>query len=329
VAGLEGYYDVSMFPFPRRPPFAVAPAVPLASEVFAMISFDCPGCAKPIKVKDDLAGKKGKCPGCGQAVTVPALPVNGGDRPAAEEAKKGEEKKGSGTLTKVIATVFGAVLAPVLVGVAVKWSDPSLWRTAPATQAAPATTPGSEPASHERPSTFSSLPRGHQVLFNGKDLAGWITADGKPGNWQVAGELLTCVGPPSYLYTLADDWADIHLRAEARINSGGNSGVFFRVNRPLKFGEGFEAQIEYGTDRQMTGSLYNLVPLAESPVAPDAWFTLDVIARGRHIQVQVDGKKVVDYTDVKNNRLRGHIALQHSSPQTRVFFRHIEARRLP
>jgi serine/threonine protein kinase len=36
-----------------------------------MISFQCPGCARPIKVNAALGGKKGKCPGCGQPVTVP------------------------------------------------------------------------------------------------------------------------------------------------------------------------------------------------------------------------------------------------------------------
>jgi hypothetical protein len=287
-----------------------------------------PGCRKPIKVKDELAGKKGKCPGCGQPVTVPALLPDREGRPATEEAKQGEEKKSSGTLTKVLATVFGAIIAPILVAVVVKWADPSLWRSAPATQPAPTSTPGTEPAHHERPSTFTALPGG-QALFDGKDLTGWVTADGRPGNWRVEGGLLTCVGPASYLYTVADDWADFHLRAEAKINSGGNSGVFFRVNRPVKIGEGYEAQIEYGNDRQKTGSLQHLFPLAESPVAPEVWFTLDVVARGRHIQIEVDGKKVVDYTDVKNNRLRGHIALQHFTPQTRVFFRHIEAKRLP
>ncbi|HEV3262885.1 MAG TPA: serine/threonine-protein kinase, partial [Gemmataceae bacterium] len=36
-----------------------------------MISFACPACNKQLKVKDELAGKKGKCPGCGKAVAIP------------------------------------------------------------------------------------------------------------------------------------------------------------------------------------------------------------------------------------------------------------------
>jgi serine/threonine protein kinase len=37
-----------------------------------MICFECPACRKQLKVKDELAGKKGKCPGCGATLTIPA-----------------------------------------------------------------------------------------------------------------------------------------------------------------------------------------------------------------------------------------------------------------
>ena len=31
----------------------------------------CPSCQQPLKVKEELAGTKVKCPGCGVAVSVP------------------------------------------------------------------------------------------------------------------------------------------------------------------------------------------------------------------------------------------------------------------
>ena len=37
-----------------------------------MIEFSCPGCGTKVRVKDDAAGKRGKCPKCGKLVTVPA-----------------------------------------------------------------------------------------------------------------------------------------------------------------------------------------------------------------------------------------------------------------
>ena len=36
------------------------------------ISVQCPGCEKNHRIKDELAGKRVKCPGCGQAMLVPA-----------------------------------------------------------------------------------------------------------------------------------------------------------------------------------------------------------------------------------------------------------------
>src|SRR5258707_2975031 len=36
-----------------------------------MISFSCPGCIKKFNVSDDKAGKKSRCPACGQAIVVP------------------------------------------------------------------------------------------------------------------------------------------------------------------------------------------------------------------------------------------------------------------
>jgi endogenous inhibitor of DNA gyrase (YacG/DUF329 family) len=37
-----------------------------------MITLTCPGCGKPLRVKDEFAGKRVKCPGCGAPVPIPA-----------------------------------------------------------------------------------------------------------------------------------------------------------------------------------------------------------------------------------------------------------------
>ena len=36
------------------------------------LSVQCPGCDKNLKAKDELAGKRIKCPGCGQVLVAPA-----------------------------------------------------------------------------------------------------------------------------------------------------------------------------------------------------------------------------------------------------------------
>jgi predicted Zn finger-like uncharacterized protein len=35
-------------------------------------TLSCPGCQTPLRLREDLAGKKIKCPRCGQVITVPA-----------------------------------------------------------------------------------------------------------------------------------------------------------------------------------------------------------------------------------------------------------------
>ena len=37
-----------------------------------MISFKCSACQKKLSVKDELSGRKVKCPSCGRPATIPA-----------------------------------------------------------------------------------------------------------------------------------------------------------------------------------------------------------------------------------------------------------------
>jgi Domain of Unknown Function (DUF1080) len=207
-----------------------------------------------------------------------------------------------------------------------------LWEGVPELNAANA---GKEPVQLEAD--------GFVPLFNGKDLIGWKTHRKQPGNWRVVNGILTGSGPAaSYLYTERDDYKDFHLRVEAQINNGGNSGLYFRTvfgpqvpaNNP-SFPLGYEAQIN-GTHRDpnKTGSLYAgasgaVVSVRESPVPPGQWFTQEVIAEGNHIIIKVNGKTTADYTDDKRLFTRGHLALQQHNPQTVAEFRKIEIKELP
>src|SRR5262249_62142401 len=91
-----------------------------------------------------------------------------------------------------------------------------------------------------------------------------------------------------------------------------NSGQYFRVAFEKSFPRGYEAQINSTQADMKTGSLYRLAPITEMLVKPDEWFTQEVIARGNHIIILVNGKQVVDYVDQQNNYTRGHLALQHN-----------------
>src|SRR5689334_16173542 len=41
-----------------------------------MIEFKCPTCGKGIKADERMAGKRGKCPGCGNIITMARMTAN-------------------------------------------------------------------------------------------------------------------------------------------------------------------------------------------------------------------------------------------------------------
>ena len=96
------------------------------------------------------------------------------------------------------------------------------------------------------------------------------------------------------------------------------------------FPKGYEAQINAThTDKIRTGSLYlpqvkEVLVLNDAPHKPDEFFVQEVIAKGNHIQIFVNGKKTVDYTDPKNTYTKGHFSLQGHDPGTVVTFKKVE-----
>jgi tetratricopeptide (TPR) repeat protein len=204
--------------------------------------------------------------------------------------------------------------------VAVKNAEPSTPSEVVAPKKNETTIPKTEPTEEPAP------PVPYVSLFNGKDLAGWEPGPLSKTHWEVKDGILTGSGPAGYLYSERGDYENFHFRVEARINSAGNSGQFFRAQHPLGVPpRGYEAQIALG-DRQKTGSLYNLVKIAEPLHKPDEWFTQEVIADGDHISILVNDRKVVDALD-KSFR-KGHFALQVNDPATVVQFRKIEVKEL-
>jgi hypothetical protein len=179
-------------------------------------------------------------------------------------------------------------------------------------------------------------------LFNGKDLTGWKTHPKSPGKWRVEDGAIVSGGKDvSHLFSERGDYENFHYRIEAKINDKGNSGQYFRAKFAPGYPPGYEAQINstFPPDPQRTGSLYNLARVTEMLVPPDTWFTQEVIAKGNHIQILLNGKKVVDYKDEKNRFTRGHFALQQHGAykdnksgqvyETVLHVRKIEVKELP
>lgn len=154
--------------------------------------------------------------------------------------------------------------------------------------------------------------------------------------WQVKDGLIVGGGPASHLFTETE--ADnFHYRVEAKINDKGNSGQYFRTAFGPGFPKGYEAQLNatHG-DQIRTGSLYpsfgkltdeerkSILVLKDAPHKADEFFVQEVVADGNHIQIFVNGKKTIDFTDKANTFKKGHFALQGHDPGSVMTFKRVE-----
>ena len=87
------------------------------------------------------------------------------------------------------------------------------------------------------------------------------------------------------------------------------------------------AAVDYGT-----GAIYRRIPARKDVAKDGEWFTMTVIAQGRHIATWVNGIQQVDWTDnrpLKDNARNGckleagHISLQGHDPTTNSDFRNV------
>jgi hypothetical protein len=177
--------------------------------------------------------------------------------------------------------------------------------------------------------------KGWVKLLNGKDLTGWEVYPKGTGPWKVEKGILIGSGSKnSHLFTKRDNYENFHYRIEAKINDKGNSGQYFRAQFGEGYPKGYEAQINSThPDPQKTGSLWGFAPFKEMLVKPDTWFTQEVIAKGNHIIIKVNGKTTVDFVDKKNTYTKGRFALQQHDAtdgvDTVVQFRKVEVKELP
>jgi hypothetical protein len=194
------------------------------------------------------------------------------------------------------------------------------------------------------PAASQEAPEGFVALFNGKDLTGWrVNEGGNLKRWGAEdGLLFTKGGGGGWLMT-EKEYGDFELRLEFRLPEKGNSGVALRS--PLKGDPayvGMEIQIlddpwykehfKGLRPTQLTGSIYDVVPPSTEALKPvGQWNRMHITAKGRHIQVALNGTKIVDANldDHKDRaerhpgllREKGHLGLQ--SHDGRVEFRNI------
>jgi 3-keto-disaccharide hydrolase len=161
-------------------------------------------------------------------------------------------------------------------------------------------------------------------LFNGKDLTGW--KNNGEETWVVEHGTILCESAANkYGYlTTEKTYRDFDLRLKFKGEAAGNSGVFLHsriIGINPEHGpdiEGMQVEVDPGIGKH-TGGLYESggrgwvkMPTAEGEQAlkPGEWNDLEVFVEGRHIVTQLNGVKIVDYTDAAPKFTDGVIGLQ-------------------
>jgi len=180
-------------------------------------------------------------------------------------------------------------------------------------------------------------------LFDGKSMKGWKANENKE-TWKFEKGNLVCEGPRSHLFYVGSDkpFVNFEFKAEVMTTPGSNAGIYFHT-RYQKDGwpkYGYEAQVNitHG-DPKKTGSLYGVVNVSNPPAKDNEWWTQHIIVKGKHIQIKINDKTVVDYTEPENKKAisnqferrlaSGTFALQGHDPKSKVYFRNIRVKRLP
>ena len=184
------------------------------------------------------------------------------------------------------------------------------------------------------------------VLFDGKNLDQWQETT---GNWKIEDDGVLLIEPrpgekgwsryTSYLYT-KKQYGDFSIELEYMYPKGGNSGLYFRIGDTKDAtASGMEMQIldSYGKKKvghHDNGGIIRTVGASKNLAkAPGEWNHAVLTAKGKHLTVEMNGEKVVDfdYSDVgavANKPLKGYIGLQDHGHGNNLRFRNIRIKEL-
>lgn len=178
-------------------------------------------------------------------------------------------------------------------------------------------------------------------LFNGKDLDGWKASEHQ-GTFSVQNGELVVHGDRSHLFyegpVNGASFKNFEFKAQVKTTQGSNSGIYFHTayqetDWPRK---GYECQVNTShTDPKKTGGLYGVVDVMNNAPSKDGqWFDYYIKVQGKHIQIQIDGKTTVDWTEPDDWRQggrkidKGTFAIQGHDPKSLVYFKNIMVRPL-
>jgi hypothetical protein len=180
-------------------------------------------------------------------------------------------------------------------------------------------------------------------LFDGKSFGDWKPNE-RPDSWRLEDGCIVACGPRSHLFYMGKDhqFQDFHFRAEVKTAENSNSGIYFHTKWQdegwPEYGYESQVNVSHG-DPVKSGSLYKTVELSRQDIEKaglqdNSWWQHEIIVQGKRVIVKLNGKTVIDYREPAGKEGtvklgRGTFALQAHDPQSTVYFRNLEVRRLP
>ena len=181
-------------------------------------------------------------------------------------------------------------------------------------------------------------------LFDGKTFNGWKVGKNSE-SFKIEDGMIVVNGNVGHLFYEGDvqnhEFKNFHFKADVMTFPKTNSGIYFHT----KFQEegfpkfGIECQVNNShVDWRRTGSLWGVSDIREVPVKDNAWFTQEIIVKGLHIEVKLDGKTVLEYTlpEAASGEFKlptdmtwlpkGTFALQAHDPGSKACFKNIQVK---
>ncbi|MEP4079742.1 3-keto-disaccharide hydrolase [Haloferula sp.] len=200
-----------------------------------------------------------------------------------------------------------------------------------------------------------ALEEGFTALFNGKDFSGW-TKVGGTGEFKTEGEEIVGFGKnvKGNTFLRSDKtYKNFDFRFEMKFDDlTGNSGMMFRaLRKPGKNGQVYGYQCEHCNrkDRSWSAGLFDekrrgwLFPDKKKPEECaaftkqgsdtfkwDDWNEIRILAKGKRIQIWLNGEQRVDFTDEGDDFTpEGFFGLQvHGGKSCHVRWRNLRVREL-
>lgn len=183
--------------------------------------------------------------------------------------------------------------------------------------------------------TAAEKKAGWILLFNGKNLDGWQRSDKKTSKIEVKDGKIVCQGGRSHLFT-KKHFKDFHFKAHVMTTKGSNSGIYFHTKYQAGGWPkaGYESQVNVThRDPVKTGSIYNTVKLFKTPAKDGEWWLHEIIVKGKHVVVKINGKQVIDYTEPSDKKgtvklSKGAFAFQAHDPKSVVYYKDVKVKPL-